>query len=105
MAFLIDEIAKGIALTQWALPECLHVPIAALDEDAIRNYVGTVERVVSGPGLRRAFLVTVPEPANIDPLLPISDHPNVGILHAQRQVWVSRRLQSLSPGIQEGVAG
>lgn len=85
---LIDETAKDIALTRWALPECLHVPIAAVDEDAIRNYVGDVERVVSGRGLRRALLVTVPERAPIDPLIPISDHPNAGIFHARQQVWV-----------------
>ena len=85
---LIDETAKAIALTRWALPECLHVPIAAVDEDAIRNYVGNVERVVSGRGLRKALLVTVPEPAPIDPLLPISDHPNASIFHARQQVWV-----------------
>jgi len=88
MALLIDETAKAIALTRWALPECLHVPIAAVDEDAIRNYVGNVERVVSGRGLRKALLVTVPEPAPIDPLLPISDHPNASIFHARQQVWV-----------------
>lgn len=88
MALLIDETAKRIALDRWALPECLHVPIAAVDEDAIRAYVGNVERVVSGRGLRRALLVTVPERAEIDPLLPISDHPNAGVFHARQQVWV-----------------
>lgn len=88
MALLIDETAKGIAVNRWVLPECLHVPIAAVDEDAIRNYVGDIERVVSGRGLRKAFLVTVPASAAIDPLLPISDHPNAGIFHARQQVWV-----------------
>jgi hypothetical protein len=88
MALLIDEIAKGIAINRWALPECLHVPIAAVDEDAIRNYVGNVERVVSGRGLRKALLVTVPEPAQIDPLLRMSDHPNAGIFHARQQLWL-----------------
>ena len=88
MVLLVDGTAKEIALTRWALPECLHVPIAAVDEDAIRNYVGNVERVVSGRGLRKAFLVTVPEAVAIDPLLPISDHPNAGIFHARHQVWV-----------------
>jgi hypothetical protein len=88
MALLVDEIAKGIAINRWALPECLHVPIAAIDEQAIRNYVGSVERVVSGRGLRKALLVTVPERGEIDPLLPISDHPNAGIFHARQQVWV-----------------
>ena len=88
MALLVDETAKGIALNRWALPECLHVPIAAVDEDAIGNYVGDVERVVSGRGLRKALLVAVPESAAIDPLLPINDHPNAGIFHARQQVWV-----------------
>src|SRR3954468_3123415 len=88
MTLLIDDTAKVTALTRWALPECLHVPIAALDEEAISNYVGDVERVVSGRGLRTALLVVVPERAPIDPSLPISDHPNAGIFHARRQVWV-----------------
>jgi hypothetical protein len=88
MGLFVDEMAKAIAINRWALPECLHVPIAALDEDAIRNFVGDVEQVVSGRGLRKAFLVTVPEPVEIDPLLPIRDHPNAGIFHARQQVWV-----------------
>ncbi|OSJ13539.1 hypothetical protein BSR47_21030 [Bradyrhizobium canariense] len=87
------------------MPECLHVPIAALDEDAIRNYVGAVERVVSGPGLRSALLVTVPEPADIDPLLPISDHPNVGILHAPRQVWVHIAYKAYRPAYKRAFPG
>jgi hypothetical protein len=88
MTLLVDEIAREIAFKRWALPECLHVPIAAVDEDAISNYVGRVERVVSGRGARRALLVTVPERAKIDPLLPIADNPNAGIFHARQQVWV-----------------
>jgi hypothetical protein len=87
MALLIDETARAIARTQWVLPDCLHVPVAAVDEDAIRTYVGDVERVVSGRGLRKAFLVTVPE-VQIDPLLRMSDLPNAGIFHARQQVWV-----------------
>jgi hypothetical protein len=31
MPVLIDETAKAIALPRWALPECLDVPIAAVD--------------------------------------------------------------------------
>jgi hypothetical protein len=88
MTLLVDHTARDIAITRWALPECLHVPIAAVDEDAICTYIGNVERVVSGQGLRKALLVTVPEPRQIDPLLPISDQPNAGILHARQQVWV-----------------
>jgi hypothetical protein len=88
MALLIDQIAKDIAINRWALPECLHVPIAAVDEDAIRTYVGSVERVVSGRSSRKALLVAVAAPAQIDPVLRISDHPNAGIFHARQQVWV-----------------
>jgi len=86
MALLIDEAAMEIAIGRWALPECLHVPIAAVDEDAIHNYIGDVEPIGRPP--HRAFLVTVPQHAGVDPLLPISDHPNVGILYARKQVWV-----------------
>jgi hypothetical protein len=94
---LIDETAKDIALTRWALPECLHVPIAAVDEDAIRNYLGDMARVVSGRGLRSALLVTVPERVPIDPLIPISDHPNAGIFHVRQQVWVHVAYKSCRP--------
>jgi len=88
MPLLLDETAREIAFKRWALPECLHVPIAAVDEDAISNYVGNIDRIVSGRGSRTALLVTVPERAKIDPLLPIGDHPNAGIFHARQQVWV-----------------
>lgn len=86
MQLLFDQAAREIATGRWALPECLHVPIAAVDEDAIRAYVGDTEPIGRPP--YRAFLVTVPEHAGIDPLLPISDHPNASIFHARRQVWV-----------------
>jgi hypothetical protein len=88
MGLRIDEMAKAIALQSWTLPECLHVPIAAVDEDAIRNYVGDVEPVVVGRAPHKALLVLVQNPLKIDPLLPINDHPNSRILHAGRQVWV-----------------
>jgi len=88
MTLLVDHSARDIAITRWVLPECLHGPIAAVDEDAIRTYIGIVERVVSGQGLRKALLVTVPKPRQIDPLLPIRDHPNAGVFHARQQVWV-----------------
>lgn len=88
MPLLIDEAAKEIALRRWALPPCLHVPVAAVDEGAIRDCIGTVEQVLSPGSPNRALLVTVPETSGIDPLLPISGHANAGIFHARRQVWV-----------------
>jgi hypothetical protein len=85
---LVDQVAKDIALSSWTLPECLHVPIAAADEEAIRSYVGSVERILAAGSPNRALLVNVPERAEIDPLLPIGAHANAGIFHARRQVWV-----------------
>jgi hypothetical protein len=105
MVLLTDETAKGIALNRWGLPECLHVPIAAVDENAIRNYVGNVERVVSGRGFRKALLVTIPECVEIDPLLPIGDHPNAGIFHARRQVWVHVAYKPYRPAYKRALPG
>src|SRR5207302_1700484 len=31
MGFRLDNAAREAALTRWALPKCLHVPIAAVD--------------------------------------------------------------------------
>jgi hypothetical protein len=89
MPLLVDGAAKEIALRRWVLPECLHVPIATVDEDAIRDYIGNIERVLIGGSPNKALLVTIPKSPKIDPLLPISDYPNAGILHAQQQVWVN----------------
>jgi hypothetical protein len=94
MPLPIDEAAKETALRRWVLPECLHVPVAAVDESAIRDYVGDIEQVLAGGSPRKAFVVKIPEPPEIDPLLPIADHPNASVLHARRQVWVHIGLQS-----------
>jgi hypothetical protein len=88
MPLRTDDAAKEIALRRWVLPACLHVPIAAVDEFAIRDYIGDIEQIMSGSSAAKAFLVKVPEAPIIDPLLPICDHPNASILHARRQVWV-----------------
>ena len=88
MPLLIDSAAKEIALRRWALPECLHVPIAAVDEASIRDYVGDVEQVLAGGAPPMALLIGIADPPTIDPLLPIGDHANAGVFHARRQVWV-----------------
>lgn len=84
----IDEVAREIALRKWVLPECLHAPIAAVDEDAIQTYVGEIDRVLSRASTRRAFLVRIKTPPTIETDLPICHHPNVGTIHSPFQVWV-----------------
>ena len=88
MPFLIDRAAQEIATTRWGLPVCLHVPIAAVDEAAIKTYVGDIERVLTMRTHRKAFLVKIKEPAPIDPQLPIWDLPTSSIFHKPMQVWV-----------------
>jgi len=88
MPFLIDSTAREVALTQWALPDCLHVPIAAVDEAAITAYVGEIEEVLAGGSPRKAFLVMTKEPPSIDMQLPIWEIPGSKVLHERRQVWV-----------------
>lgn len=85
---MIDDIAREVAITRYGLAECLHVPIAAVDEAAISTYVGEVQSVLSGGSARRAFLVlakTLPSP---DPRFPIWDVEGCDMLHRPLQVWV-----------------
>lgn len=88
MSYAVDEIARDMALRRWALPECLHVPIAAISEEAIRTYIGDIVQVLAGRARGRAFLVKVKEPPPVDRSLPIWDLPASEIFHRPPQVWV-----------------
>lgn len=88
MSLLLDTAARDTALTRWALPECLHIPVAAIDEAAITTYIGEIERVLAGGSPRKALLVRTKMPPAIDPQLPIFDAPLAPVLHERRQVWV-----------------
>jgi hypothetical protein len=88
MSLFVDHAAKAVALRQWALPECLHVPIAALDEAAIKNYIGEIERVLVDGSPPKAFIVKIGEPPPIDPKLPIWDLASSRVFFLRRQVWV-----------------
>lgn len=88
MCLLTDDVAKEIALTRWALPECLHVPIAAVDEIAIQTYVGRIEEVLASGSPRKAFLVCAKPPPPIDRSLPIWGLTRSRVFHLRRQVWV-----------------
>src|ERR1041385_5560398 len=88
MAFFLDNAAREVALRRSALPECLHVPTAAVDEAAIANYIGEIEQVLADGSPRRALLVRVKDPPPIDTRFPIWELPASAILHERRQVWV-----------------
>jgi hypothetical protein len=88
MVFLVDQAAREIALTRWVLPECLHVPVAAIDEAAISTYIGTIAQVLVDGSPRKALLVATGEPPAIDARLPIWDLPAAAVLHQRLQVWV-----------------
>lgn len=85
---MIDEIARNQAITRYGLAECLHVPIAAVDESAISTYVGEIQQVLSGGSNRRALLVAAKAPPPRDPRFPIWEIDGCDILHQQMQVWV-----------------
>jgi hypothetical protein len=85
---VIDEIAKEIARSRYGLPDCLHVPIAAVDEVAISTYVGTIVRVLNGGTKHKALLVEVPEPPPRDDRFPIWDLQGSTVFFQSLQVWV-----------------
>jgi len=88
MTLLIDHAAKDVARCRWVLPECLHVPVAAVDEAAIRDYIGEIERILAVGSPSRALLVRAESLPLLDPSLPISKLPSSRILHSPMQVWV-----------------
>lgn len=85
---MIDDIAREVAISRYGLAECVHVPIAAVDEAAISTYVGEVRTVLSGGSFRKALLVCARTPAPRDPRFPIWDVEGCNMLHRPMQVWV-----------------
>ena len=88
MVMLVDQVAREEAIRRCGLPECLHVPMAAVDEAAIVTYIGSIERILSKGSPNRALLVKVESPRAIDPIFPIAHMESAAILHSQMQVWV-----------------
>jgi hypothetical protein len=81
-----DAAAYQQAMREWVVPECLHVPVVAVDEEAITDHIGDIVETLS-PG--RALVVAIdPAPAR-DLRLPIWTHPTVDVLFEPLQVWVS----------------
>jgi hypothetical protein len=85
---MTDEIARELALTRWGLRECLHVPIAAVDETAITRHVGDIVRSLS-PAPAEALLVRTkgnPEP---DDRYPIWRMEASAVFRSELHVWVN----------------
>ena len=81
-----DEAAYQQALREWVVPECLHVPIVAVDEEAITKHIGDIVEILS-PG--RALVVAIDPPPERDHRLPIWAHPKADMFFEPLQVWVS----------------
>lgn len=90
---MIDAVASE-RVRRYGIPDCLRIPIAAIDEAAIETYVGPIARILSGKGHRKAFLVRAYTPLPIDPALPIFGCPGAAMLHQSLQVWVHRSYHS-----------
>ncbi len=88
MAFKIDQIARDIALHKSVLPNCLHAPTAAVNEEAITAYIGDIVQVLAKGTPSKAFLVRAKKPSPADSRLPIWDLEGAAIIHRQMQVWV-----------------
>jgi len=85
---MIDEVAREWALTRWGLPECLHVPIAAVDETAITRHVGDIVRSLSRELTREAVLVRARATPQPDDRFPIWRIEASAIFRSELQVWV-----------------
>lgn len=81
-----DDAAYQQAMREWAVPESLHVPVVALDENAINDHIGDIVEILS-PG--RALVVAIDPPPERDERLPIWAHPAANVLFEPLQVWVS----------------
>ncbi len=64
------------------------MPIAAIDEAAIRSYIGDIERILIAGSPSRALLVRPETLPILDQALPISQCESAEIFHRPLQVWV-----------------
>lgn len=84
----VDWSARRVALERWALPEGLHVPIAAVDEVAIAAHVGEIAARVAGRSSPRALLVRMPAAPPRDERLPVWEESGTTTFYAPLQLWV-----------------
>ena len=84
----VDEQARELALTKYALPLGLHIPIAARDKQAIKRFVGRIEKVLTRSGESSALVIHTYDLQPPDDRLPIWEQPGAAVLRQTVQVWV-----------------
>ncbi|MEI6376996.1 MAG: hypothetical protein WCO97_07355, partial [bacterium] len=67
----IDANAKNDVMTKYGLPPCLHIPIAARNEEAISRFIGKITRILRHGSPNQALLVNTYEIPDLDLRLPI----------------------------------
>lgn len=85
----IDDHAKEIVVQRFALPACLHIPIAARSFDDLETYVGKIERVIAPSSPPNAVLLNVEFTSPEDGNLPIWELPESRALRQSQQLWVN----------------
>jgi hypothetical protein len=84
----VDAAAEAQAREKFALPACLHIPIAAREEADIRKHVGNITQAIMDGSPPRALLVEVPGPRDYDATFPIWQVPESEVLFRSPQLWV-----------------
>lgn len=84
----VDPYARQMAIEKFALPDCLHLPVAARSEAAIARFVGDIARVVARGSPNMALLVEAEWPSPIDDRLPIWKVAESKLLRRSSQLWV-----------------
>ncbi len=101
----VDWSARRAALDRWALPEGLHVPIAAVDEAAIAAHVGEIAARIAGRSSPRALLVRVPAPPPRDERLPVWEESGTTAFFAPLQLWVDIAYTRYRPAYRKAFPG
>lgn len=92
----IDFFAKDIAVSKYALPESVHIPVAAKEEADIIKYIGRITNVIV-KGLPNKALLVEPYYIPQKDSLPIWQLPESEILHQSKQVWVHVNYKGYRP--------
>jgi hypothetical protein len=84
----IDEYAKAKAIRVYALPPCLHIPIAARHESAIERFIGHIVTDLTPASPTKALLIHSYQAPSLNPNLPIWTLKESDVLHRAKQLWV-----------------